>query len=157
MNHREIKKIKTTNPLRDSIITLLWLLLIANNSHTQEAYNSPSSIKGAQNIQAEELIRIFQRSESLPTLIDSRIPHDHAKGYIEGAINLPDEITTCKRLKERVPTKNSQTIFYCNGPKCKRSGKAIKIAVQCGYDNLYWFRGGINEWQLKNYPLLRKV
>lgn len=42
-----------------------------------------------------------------------------------------------------------------DGVKCGRSAKAIKIAVKCGYSNLFWFRGGYAEWLEKGYPVVR--
>ena len=40
--------------------------------------------------------------------------------------------------------------------KCGRSAKAIVIALQCGYSNIYWFRGGFEEWLSKGYPYLQE-
>ena len=96
--------------------------------------------------------------DSVPDLIviDSRIPGDRKQGYVEGSISLPDVETNCKTLATNIPSKKSAALFYCNGVKCGRSAKAIKIALSCGYNNVYWFRGGFEEWLAKGYPYLQE-
>ena len=45
--------------------------------------------------------------------------------------------------------------FYCNGMNCDRSDKAAVIAIDCGYSEVYWFRGGIEELRARKYPLIQ--
>jgi rhodanese-related sulfurtransferase len=114
---------------------------------------SPENIKGTQKITAETVI---QHVEKIPGLIiiDSRIASDRELGYIEDSISLPDGETSCTTLSAILPKKKTHVIFYCNGPKCGRSAVAVKIAIQCGYSNTYWFRGGFEEWKQKKYPFV---
>ena len=89
-------------------------------------------------------------------IIDSRISDDRRQGYIEGSISLSDENTDCDSLSLYLQALKSPVIFYCNGPKCGRSARAVKIALACGYETVYWFRGGFEEWQAKNYPIIKE-
>ncbi|MCK4950808.1 MAG: rhodanese-like domain-containing protein [Gammaproteobacteria bacterium] len=136
----------------------LWFIvcfLLVTTTQAKEKIKSPDSIPGTTKVNAERLIELVG---SIPNLIviDSRIRTDRTQGYIEGSLSLPDEETDCESLSLIIPVKNNPSLFYCNGPKCGRSVKASKIAVACGYTNIYWFRGGFAEWKDKNYPFFKE-
>jgi len=116
---------------------------------------SPDVIKGTTRVSAEEFIELISKLPQL-TIIDSRIKADRKQGYVEGSVSLPDVDTNCKSLAEKIKDKAAPTLFYCNGVKCGRSAKAIKVAVNCGYTKLYWFRGGFEEWLAKGYPYVQE-
>ena len=84
-------------------------------------------------------------------MIDSRITDDRKHGYLENSHSLPDIETNCDTLEMMIPSKTSPVMFYCNGIKCGRSVVSIKIAKSCGYNNLYWFKGGFEEWKAKGF------
>jgi rhodanese-related sulfurtransferase len=119
---------------------------------------SPPDIQGVARVSAEDVFRLFETTPGL-VIVDSRLANGpssgRAQGFIEGSISLPDTETDCKSLAQAVPKKETPTLFYCNGPKCGRSAKAITVARACGYRNLYWFRGGFEEWREKGYPYAR--
>ena len=115
---------------------------------------SPPEIPGATKVDAEGLVDLVQTQERL-VVVDSRIASDRAHGYIEGSISLPDIHTDCDNLRKLAHDRATPILFYCNGPKCGRSGKAVKKAIACGYTRLYWFRGGFEEWRIKGYPTIK--
>jgi len=115
---------------------------------------SPDNIPGARKVDAERVIELIWELPEL-VLIDSRITSDRNEGFIEGSISLPNTETDCNSLAKIIPGESSPVVFFCNGVKCGRSAKAAQIAVGCGYRNIYWFRGGIEEWKQKRYPLLQ--
>jgi len=115
---------------------------------------SPGEISGALRIDAERLLDLYAQIDDL-TVIDARIESDRKNGYIENSISLPDIRTDCQALAQWIPSVHHPVAFYCNGPKCGRSARSAGTAVQCGYDRVYWFRGGIEEWTQKQYPLIR--
>jgi rhodanese-related sulfurtransferase len=117
------------------------------------ADSQDKEIEGVQVLDAESLIELAHASSEL-IVIDSRISSDRKLGYIEDSISLPDEQTSCNTLNKITSDKTQLLAFYCNGIKCERSMRAIKIAKECQYQNLYWFRGGFQEWRLKDYPYL---
>jgi rhodanese-related sulfurtransferase len=115
---------------------------------------SPPAIEGAVTIDAEKLIAlVVERKDTV--LIDSRLGTDRADGYIEGSVALVDTRTDCDSLGRLIGTRTTPVIFYCNGVRCERSDRAVRIAVSCGYREVYWFRGGVEEWRLKKYPLIQ--
>ena len=119
---------------------------------------SPQQVKGAIKVSAEEVFSLFEKTPGL-VIIDSRLASGpssgRANGYIEGSVSIPDTETNCASLAKAIPRKTTPTLFYCNGPKCGRSEKAINVALKCGYKNMYWFRGGFEEWLKKGYPFVK--
>ncbi len=117
----------------------------------ETAKKTPEHIEGTQRISAAELIGLVAENPDL-VLIDSRIPGDRHKGYIETSISLLDTNTNCQSLNKIIPSKNTPIAFYCNGVLCGRSGVAITIARKCGYKDLYWYRAGFEDWINRSYP-----
>ena len=139
-------------------LLLLTLSLLASGTRAQAA-EAPMEVEGATRVTAEDIFRLFDTLPSL-VIIDSRLADGpssgRAQGYIESSISLPDIQTDCASLKAAITQKDTPTLFYCNGPKCGRSVKAIAVALQCGYNNIYWFRGGFEEWLQKGYPYIKE-
>lgn len=117
-------------------------------------FQAPPSIAGSQLVAAHEAARLIAENPAL-RLIDCRLPEEFAKGHIEGAINITDNGLTAERLARLVPDKDSPVLFYSNGPSCLRSAKAVDKAIGWGYRQVYWFRGGMEEWQERRLPLVR--
>jgi rhodanese-related sulfurtransferase len=135
------------NPVSRTFLLLTLLLLFS----TSPAENiSPDIIEGSTTIDAETLIQLANELNQL-IIIDARIRTDRRQGFIPDSISLPDTDTDCNSLFRVIDRKNTPTVFYCNGPKCRRSEHAVKIAIECGYTNIYWFRGGFEEWLKKQY------
>ena len=136
--------------LKYSTLTYFLLCLCFSDSSIADDYVSPNEIEGSTKINAEELIQLALDHDDL-VIIDSRIRADRRQGFIAGSISLPDTGTDCTSLFQNIKSKDTATVFYCNGPKCRRSDLAVDIAKQCNYTNLYWFRGGFEEWKSKQY------
>ena len=140
------------------LYAVLFSLYIVVSSSIVLAVNkkdAPLNIFGTTKIVAEDIFTLVETKPDL-IIIDARMRTDRIQGYLEGSISLPDTETDCSSLKKIIPTKKSSVLFYCNGVKCGRSVKSSKRALQCGYSNIYWFRGGFEEWKSKNLPYLKK-
>jgi rhodanese-related sulfurtransferase len=114
----------------------------------------PEAIAGVISVDAEGLIELAERQPDL-VIVDSRIHMDRRQGYIQGSISLPDVDTSCDTLGVLLADRGTPVVFYCNGVKCGRSVITAEIAKGCGYTQLYWFRGGFEEWKQKSYPYLQ--
>jgi len=114
----------------------------------------PQFVEGTTRVSAAELVDLVEKYDDL-VIIDSRKKSDVAKGFIEGAVSLPNTETNGASLAANVASKSTPVAFYCNGIKCGRSLKAAKIAIAEGYTNIFWFRGGIQAWEKENYPVVR--
>jgi len=131
------------------------LIVLGLNIDSTIAETSPDNIPNTTKVTAEQLIELANAYPEL-VIIDSRIAGDRKKGYIEGSISLPNTLTDCVSLNKHINKKSIPSLYYCNGIKCGRSVKAIEIAQTCGYTNIYWFRGGFEEWLSKDLPYIKK-
>lgn len=135
-------------------LPMLFLLSVAP-VEANDKIVAPESIPGTVLVNAESVLDLV---ESLPALkiIDARMRQDRIHGFLEGSVSLPDIETDCKSLAKHIPKKSQAVLFYCNGPKCGRSAKSSVKALGCGYTQVYWFRGGFEEWKQKDYPFVVK-
>lgn len=102
-------------------------------------------------IDSENLIELYQSVADLK-IFDSRYHEDRPFGYIESSISLPVADTNCASLSMHAANYSNALVFYGNAAEA--SVDAIKIASECGYQRLFWFRGGFSEWKDKDYPFV---
>jgi tetratricopeptide (TPR) repeat protein len=82
------------------------------------------------------------------------------KGRVSGAINLPwvENDATKKRFREtslnEILDKTEEVVFYCpaSGNACIPIRPTAK-AVNWGYQNVYYFKGGAAAWKEAGYPI----
>ena len=137
---------------KTSMFVLLGLLLLSGNVFAGKK-EVPKFIDGTVKVSAEEMIELVEASPNL-VILDSRKASDFQKGFIEGAISLPNTETDAGSLAKHLKSKSTPVVFYCNGIKCGRSVKAAEIALAAGYSKIYWFRGGMEEWEAKGLPVV---
>ncbi len=135
-------------------VLLAGLWLVAACGAALAEGKVPDSIPGTTRVSAEEVIGLVEKHDDL-VIVDARKRSDFAKGHIDGAVSLPDTETTPESLAAVVPNKDTPVLFYCNGVKCGRSVTSAKLAIKWGYRKVYWFRGGVEEWMEKGYPLVK--
>ena len=135
-------------------ITLLSLsFLFFGTAHATE--KTPESVDGTTKVTAEEVIDLIGEMDDI-VIVDARKSSDRAKGWIEDSIGLPNTDTTEASLAKIAPNKAGPIIFYCNGVKCGRSVESARNALKWGYSKIYWFRGGMSEWEAKSLPVVRQ-
>lgn len=127
------------------------LLIMSQLANAEPVLLPERHIPDVMVIDAGGVVELLRQNRRL-TLIDARIPFDRQRGYIEGSVGLSDVDTDCNALEKVSPDRDRPVIFYCNGPKCVRSERSIRIARQCKYKQIYWFVGGFEEWVAKRYP-----
>ena len=114
---------------------------------------APDTMPGTTIVSAEEVIEMILANPEL-VLIDSRKKTEYIKGHIEGAVNIVNTELVLEDLESIAPDRNRALLFYCNGVRCLRSSDSIARAVDWGYTNIFWFRGGWNEWTEKRLPVV---
>jgi len=131
------------------------------------AKETPVSIKGATTVDADQVKAWLDNGEDM-IILDPRKTSDYSeKGHIPMAVNCPvntdaeltdkvikeaaDHLSSCSELKG--VKKGTKIITYCNGTTCWMSPKAVSALVKIGYTNIFWFRGGMSEWNGKGYPV----
>lgn len=131
---------------------LFALLALFAFTTAQAGELQPETVDGAKTVTAEQLLDLVDQLDNL-VIIDARGQGDYDKGHIPDVVRIKNDDVTADSLAAAVPTMDTPIAFYCNGVKCGRSADAVAKAKAAGYTNLYWFRGGIAEWQEKGYPV----
>lgn len=146
---------------RTNLTAALMAVLVVNITVASEAPDLtipkiivPDRIAGVKTLTAESFVELATTSPNL-IIIDARIKGDRRQGYIESSISLSDIDTNCIELGKIIPTKTTPVAFYCNGTKCERSATSVKIAKSCQYKNIYWFKGGFEEWKEKGFQYIK--
>lgn len=128
-------------------------LLNATAVISAEEIKAPDAIPNTTRVSAEQVVDLANNTPGL-VIVDARKAEDRqSAGWIEGSIALPNYDTNEQSLAKVVPDKNTPVLFYCNGVKCGRSVESANKAVSWGYKNVYWFRGGWEEWLEKKMPV----
>ncbi|WP_455202747.1 rhodanese-like domain-containing protein [Kaarinaea lacus] len=138
-----------------SLLAILSLSSFASVPVLAENWEVPVVLDGATPITAEELVDLIDQMDNL-VLIDTRQVSRFKEGTIQGSKSLPNTKTSPGTLSNLAPDKLTPLVFYCDGLSCPHSMKSVKKAVSYGYVNIFWFRGGIDEWTEKGLPIKEK-
>jgi PQQ-dependent catabolism-associated CXXCW motif protein len=123
---------------------------------------TPTSVPGAKTIKTRELVDLLTNSK--PVLIN-------VLDWQEGSFAIPGTIWIQGLGKDRLyrldleqiealftkiaPEKNAPLVFYCLSWECWASYNASLRALDLGYTNVLWYRGGIESWMQANLPTVR--
>ena len=135
--------------MKKQYFLLLITFFISSTSWATEF--SPINVEGSTTISVAEAKALFD-SEVL--FVDVRKDSDWDAGRVPGAIHLNNksgEFTEAALSSEI--SKDEKVVIYCNGPKCMRSSKGCKQAVDWGFSKVYYFRDGIPAWKSAGYPM----
>lgn len=117
-------------------------------------YFTPNSLPGAEVVTAADVRRLVAEGA---VIVDTRSEKEYKAKRIPQAVFVPyhekslkdvafdfakDDFRDLAKLDKEKPT-----IFSCNGAECWKSYKASKAAVAAGFKKVYWFRGGLPEWE----------
>lgn len=85
-------------------------------------------------------------------ILDVRTPGEFAEGYIEGAQNIDFQSGNFENEIASLD-KNATYAVYCRSGN--RSGQAVKIMQEAGFQNLYNLEGGIIDWANQGMKLVK--
>jgi rhodanese-related sulfurtransferase len=123
---------------------------------------TPNALPGVSLVTAADVSKLISAGA---TVVDTRTDKEFAAKRLPGARHVPygekslkDVVYDAtaddfKGLKQLDPGK--PTIFHCNGAECWKSYKASKAAAAAGFSKVYWFRGGLPEWEKAGLPVDR--
>ncbi len=121
---------------------------------------TPSQLPGVTVVAAGDIAALQQKGA---IVVDVRTAKEFGDKRIRGAILIPyvekslKDVAFDVKLDEfAIPDqmdRNRPVIFHCNGPECWKSYKASKQALAKGFKTVYWFRGGIPEWEKGGFAL----
>jgi len=121
---------------------------------------TPAQLPGAKVVTAEEVSTL---SRSGVAVVDVRTAKEYAEKRIPGAVSIPYAEKSVKDVafdpkddQFALPAamdRAKPVIFHCNGPECWKSYKASQVALASGFRTVYWFRGGMPEWERNGLAL----
>ena len=95
-------------------------------------------------IKREGLKAKLDRGEEV-VLIETLGPKYYEDAHLPGAINIPH--TEVDALApELVPDKSAHIVVYCSNRACQNSPKAARKLVALGYENVYDYAEGKQDW-----------
>ena len=132
---------------------------------------TPLSIPGGRRVTTGEMVNLVNTNAIVVDVL-----RDNTGGHrtLPGAIYIPgagDPGTFRDRIQRRLSSVLSQLtsqdvdrplVFLCEGSKCWESYNAALRAMQLGYRNVLWYRGGLSAWiaakqQLQSPAAVREV
>jgi len=125
---------------------------------------TPTSLPGAKIISAAEAKALIADGMKV---YDVRLEEEYSHGHVPGAMLVPYNESSAKEvgfdpgedkfdLKKLPADKNTAFMMYCDGTICWKSYKSATMAIQNGWKNVIWFRGGFPEWKAAGFPVESK-
>lgn len=122
---------------------------------------TPTKLPGARIISASEAQSLI--AQGVP-VYDVRDGEEYSRGHVPGSRSVPYKEASAKEVGfdpgddqfalNRLPKdKTAPLVMYCDGTICWKSYKAATLAIQSGWTNIYWFRGGFPEWKEAALPV----
>ena len=111
----------------------------------------PAGIDGGTVINTAQLVQSMRERAAGSTnflLVDAR--GCGASPTIPTAICLePDSLD---ELIEKAPNRAAYLVIFCHDGRCLPSFQLASAAIAAGYENVFWYRGGINAWLSAGLP-----
>ena len=82
--------------------------------------------------------------------MDFRNNSNWAQGHIPGAVRCGN-VTESNILS--IVSKDMPAVFYCDGLDCKLAADATAMAVNWGFENIYYFAEGYVAWVAAEQPI----
>ena len=125
---------------------------------------TPTSLPGAKIISAAEAKTLIAGGMKV---YDVRLAEEFGHGHVPGAILVPYNEGSAKEvgfdpgddkfdLNKLPADKNTAFMMYCDGTICWKSYKSATMAIQNGWKNVIWYRGGMPEWREAGFPVESK-
>lgn len=106
-------------------------------------------------ISREELKGKLDRGEEL-VVVETLGPAYYEDAHLPGAINIPH--TQVDALAPRLlPDKTAQVVVYCSNRACQNSPQAAKRLDSLGYERVYDYEEGKQDWIGAGLPTERGV
>lgn len=122
---------------------------------------TPTSIPGGKVIATQQLAQLMQDRQGSAMVLHAFGAAEHLPGAIpvgpaaQGG-GFDDQVQREFGQYLRQATGGDQSrvlVFYCAGPQCWGSYNAALRAINMGYHNVYWYRGGIEAWGEAGLPI----
>ena len=119
------------------------------------AEETPNHLEGVTIITSDELRSMLDQGV---TIYDLRKKASYVDGHVPGAASAAEYYdATENRLDTSFlgPRRSDRIVFYSHGTTGWKSYWAARHAVEAGYSNVMWMRGGFAEWYEREHPVAR--
>lgn len=137
--------------LSSALAGILNFTLISVTYADTDKIGTTSGITGVKQINGEDIIKLADNDEDMVTF-DSRSAAQRKRGALNWSEPFNTKTLTPKLLSEKV-AENTTTIVFYGEPNSQEAAQGAKFAVKSGYKNVYWFKGGWDEWKQKKLTL----
>ncbi len=143
------------------LLGVLWLMLSACSG----ASNVPATpTSKPQDLDIKPLVRDFlanlpadwnlvtsqQVAQAKPFIVDVRQPEEYAKGFIDGAVNIP--IRELAKNLTALPAMDKDVVVVCSSGH--RSAVGMMMLQLLGYKKAKSLQGGMASWQATRLPVV---
>ena len=109
-----------------------------------------AKIKNINTEKAKKLMEQLDGDQDF-VILDVRTPEEFSEGHIENAVNLDFYADAFPNELESLDKKKTYLIYCRTGG---RSGNALKMMKEKGFEDVYNMEGGIIEWS-DSYPVVK--
>lgn len=86
-------------------------------------------------------------------LIEVLAPEYYEKFHLPGAVNVPLGDDFDEQIEQVIPDKNRQVVVYCLDAECQASPKAARRMEELGYQQVYDYEAGKEDWKAAGLPV----
>ncbi|MEO8243505.1 MAG: rhodanese-like domain-containing protein [bacterium] len=121
---------------------------------------TPTAVPGAQTVTTEALVTALTGGMQLVVIDVLGNNYSLPNAYMAPELASPGSFND--RTQQRAGQWLGQitagnfaapVVIYCSGPECWLSYNAVLRTVAAGYTNVYWYRGGLEAWQMAGLQL----
>jgi PQQ-dependent catabolism-associated CXXCW motif protein len=138
--------------------------IVATITHRTEKLHAPTPRKHwkAKTISTRELVELYRSGRPVPINVLEWSESAFAlpgTAWIQGmgkpSLSKAQVTELGTALAQVAPDKDTPLVLYCLGWDCWLSYNAALSAMDLGYRNVYWYRGGTNAWGQARLPVVR--
>lgn len=123
--------------------------------HAKAAEETPTQLEGVTIVSSDELRPLLDRGVKV---YDLRKKASYVDGHVPGAKSAAsyyDSADSSLDTSFLGSDKSDRIVFYSHGTTGWKSYWAAMRAVEAGYSNVMWMRGGFAEWAAGEHPVAR--
>ncbi len=97
----------------------------------------------------DDLVKLTKSNTSY-VLVDARKRDQYDKEHLPGAVSIPLSTTDSYAANMN---KDKLIVVYCQSYQCPISTESAREFMKLGFTNVWDYKGGIQEWKDKGYPV----
>lgn len=135
-----------------SAVRLMLVAVVLLVAGPVRAEDTPPTLPGAKTITAEEVKGLVGSA----SILDVRKKASYLEGHLptgQSITHAQDKATKKFDVAAFGADKAKPIVIHGHGPDGWSAVAAVNSAVEAGYTNILWFRGGIREWTDKGNAL----